>query len=489
MRGLRSGHPGRRAHGSPGSVSHRVAVGVGVLVLAAGVVAGCGTTTAGARTPPPGFESCTGVTGGAGFCGSLQVPLDWADPTGPTTALWVTLIPATVSPAPDALFFLAGGPGADAEQDIPWLTRAFARVNEHHDLVVVDQRGTGRSDFEGCPGLGEGQTPSALRLAVQLCLSTVSTDASYFTTESAAHDLDHVRALLGYDTIDLYGVSYGVSLGLAYLQAYGDHVRSAVLDSGSLLDTPLWQEAPLHAQEAFDLLVRRCAASPSCARSDDPAGDLQDVLAQVRGSSGAVDGVLNAIDDDYLGKSTAAVLLPGDLHLAAQRGLTALARKRKSWFASSSSSPPLMSLTIECGDAWAAIDPGAVGDSTFAPMMVARSEYLATLCPIWPHQAGVSGSVHSSAPVLFLNGTADPTDPPANVAGATRTMPNALVVAVPGSAHWVLNASWNWGVRTPACLVDGVATFIDAGRPASRRAWDACTTSIAKDVPGFPATG
>jgi pimeloyl-ACP methyl ester carboxylesterase len=40
---------------------------------------------------------------------------------------------------------------------------------------------------------------------------------------------------------------------------------------------------------------------------------------------------------------------------------------------------------------------------------------------------------------VFLNGTADPADPPVNVAAATRTMPHALLVSVPGTAHWVLN--------------------------------------------------
>jgi pimeloyl-ACP methyl ester carboxylesterase len=250
---------------------------------------------------------------------------------------------------------------------------------------------------------------------VEACLSEVGTNARYFTTAEAAQDLDYVRTTLGYRSIDLYGISYGVTLGLAYIQRYGSHVRSAVFDSGSLLDTPLWQEAPLHAQQAFDLLVQRCQATPVCARSYNPAADLETILGQLKaGPAHAVATALDDVDDYYLGESTASVLLPADLHLAASRGMSALIQKRKSWFVTqlSPQSTLLMTLSVECGDTWAAIDPKAIDtNSRFAPMMVARVAYMNTLCPLWPHNPGVSGLVRTTAPILFLNGAADPTDP------------------------------------------------------------------------------
>ena len=460
---------------------------VALALLAAGLLSGCATSTA-PRKPPDGLVPCKAVTGTEGWCGSIPVPVDWANPAGPTIALWVNVLPARTSPAaPDPMFYIEGGPGGASTQEAAWAAQAFKEINQTHDLVFVDQRGTGLSDDLSCPGIDQGTPVRSLRTAAQLCLSAEGTDASHFTTAAAAHDLDYVRRVLGYKKIDLYGVSYGVSLGLAYLQRYGAHVRTAVFDSGSLLTTPLWQEAPLHAEQAFDRLVRRCHETPACAKAYNPAADLATVLAQLK-SAGDVAGLLSDVDDYYLGQSTAAVLLPADLHLAARSGLSALLQKRKSWFAAQApgTASLLMSLTIECGDAWAAINPKAIGHSTFAPMMAAKSAYFDALCPAWPHDPGVSGAVHTSDPVLFLNGTADPTDPPANVAGATATMPNALLVAVPGSAHWVLNASWNWGSTTPACLLNGVATFVDSGRRASRSTWAACTASLARYVPSFP---
>ncbi len=461
---------------------------VALALLVFGLLPGC-TKSATSRIMPPGFVSCEGVTRTPGWCRSLTVPTDWANPSGPTTALWVNILPATGSPAPDPMFYLEGGPGGAATQAVSWAASTFKQINETHDLVFVDQPGTGRSEYLSCPGLDEGVAAGTLPGAVSSCLANVGTDAQFFTTPAAAQDLDAVRAALGYRKIDLYGVSYGVSLGLAYLRRYSSHVRSAVFDSGSLLDTPLWQEAPLHADQAFDLLVRRCASTPACAQSYNPAADLTTVLAQLRANPDSVATFLSALDDDYLAKSTAVVLLPADLHLAAVSGLPALAHKRQSLLGSQLSQPtPLMPLTVECGDAWAAIDPKAIAQSsTFAPMMVVKSAYLSAICPIWSHDPGVSGTVRTTVPILFLNGTADPTDPPANVAAAKATMPNAVLVSIPGSAHWVLSASWNWGSATPACLLNNIATFVDSGRPANRSSWDACTATIAKLLPRFPA--
>jgi len=495
-RGRRYGELARRR-----AYRHRTAGLVAVVVfLAVGLVSGCSTQVT-PRKFPAAFVPCAGVTGTPGLCQSIQVPLDWSNPSGPASAVWVTLVPATGSPAPDPMFYISGGPGASPEQDIPWAMGAFKLINEHHDLVFIYQRGTFRSDPESCPGLTEGLATAALRANVQTCLSEVGTNARYFTTAEAARDIDYVRAQLGYQKIDLYGVSYGVTLGLAYIQRYGSHVRSAVFDSGSLLDTPVWQEAPLHAQQAFDLLAHRCQSTPACAKSYNPAADLATILARVKAqlkadptsasAKEAAAAFLDIIDDSYLAVSTTSVLLPADLHVLARSGLSALPANRRSWFSSPSSSPQqtlLMQLSIECGDAWAAINPKAIDtNSLFAPMMVSRSAFEDTLCPLWPHNPGVSGTVRTSDPILFLNGTADPTDPPANVAAARATMPNALLISVPGSAHWVLNPSWNGGTQTPPCLLTNVAKFIDSGQPASPSSWAACTATLTKYVPAFPA--
>ena len=145
----------------------------------------------------------------------------------------------------------------------------------------------------------------------------------------------------------------------------------------------------------------------------------------------------------------------------------------------------LQAVTIECSDAWAAMNPATVsqqGPSVFIPAVIAQAEHLHALCASWPHDPGVSGTVRSTVPVVFLNGTADTADPPANVAGATATMPKALLVSVPGTGHWTLNTA-----TAPSCLIAATTAFIQAGRPASPGPWNACTRALARELVPFPA--
>ena len=144
----------------------------------------------------------------------------------------------------------------------------------------------------------------------------------------------------------------------------------------------------------------------------------------------------------------------------------------------------LQDVTIRCGDAWAAMNPATVsqqGPSVFAAEVTIKAAGFGALCAVWPHDPGVSGTVRSTVPIVFLNGTADPGDPPASVAAATATMPNALLVAVPGIGHWTLN--WN---PHPGCLLAATTAFIQAGQPASPAPWDACTRALASEPIALP---
>src|SRR5450755_2882 len=71
-----------------------------------------------------------------------------------------------------------------------------------------------------------------------------------------------VGILWGEDTQSTRFPGHGVTLGLAYLQRYSSHVRTAVLDSGSLLSVPLYQQGAVHDQQAFDQIASPCAAPP-----------------------------------------------------------------------------------------------------------------------------------------------------------------------------------------------------------------------------------
>jgi pimeloyl-ACP methyl ester carboxylesterase len=483
-------------------------------VLAAAVAlaaAGCaGTSTAPPASPPSlpktTLTACT-VDGLAARCGNVWVPQDWAHPDGPAMPLQVVVLPATATSHPAApLFYLAGYNGGNAGfgdavlNGMTWAATAFAQLNQTMDLVFVEQRGTAGSGLETCPGL-QATSATAISTAVRRCLASARRDPRHDTTAAAVRDLDQVRQALGYDTINIYGPSYGVTIGLAYLQRYSSHVRTAVLDSGSLLNVPLWQQGAVHDQQVFGQLAARCAATPACARSYHPAANLAAILASLNtrparvtlpGPGGQHQTVTITAHDflssleEALGEAQTAVRLPAILDaLALGQWQQVIARLGAT---TADLTPPaptaLQAVTIECSDAWAAMNPATVsqqGPSVFIPIAVAQAEQLHALCSAWPHDPGVSGTVRSTVPVVFLNGTADTTDPPANVAGAAVTMPNALLVSVPGTGHFTLANA------TDPCLLAATTAFIQAGQPPSPAPWDACTRALAHQLVPFPA--
>jgi pimeloyl-ACP methyl ester carboxylesterase len=423
--------------------------------------------------------------------------------------LQVVVLPATGTSHPATpLFYLAGhggqaaGFGDSVLNGMTWAAQAFRQLNQTRDLVFVEQRGTPGSGLQTCPGLEDWlASPAAIQAAARRCMASVTRDPRHDTTAEAVRDLDQVRQALGYDEINIYGVSYGVTMGMAYLQRYSSHVRAAVLDSGSLLNVPEEQLDAVHAQHAFDQLAARCAATPGCARTYHPAADLAAILARLTAHPAQVTlpgpggqpqtvtitaAMVTGMLDTQLSSIQTAVQVPALLHALAQGQWSQVIAKAGLTTADLPGGPAsLQDVTIYCGDAWAAMNPATVGQpgpSVFASEVTVKAEGLRALCAAWPHDPGVSGTVRSTVPVVFLNGTADPGDPPASVAAATATMPNALLVPVPGVGHWTLG--WN---PHPGCLLAATTAFIQAGRPARPNPWDACTRALAAEPMPFLA--
>src|SRR5580692_8203246 len=175
------------------------------------------------------------LTSIAAHCGILRVPLDREHPKEGTIDLKVAVVPALNrrSTAPP-LFLLAGGPGQSAMQVYVALSSAFARINRNHAIVLMDQRGTGQSSLQSCEYPEDWQVPDdpipVLRKATAECVAKLGTRTRFYTTSIAVHDLDDMRAALGYDQIDLYGGSYGTRVAELYMRKYPSHVHAVILD-------------------------------------------------------------------------------------------------------------------------------------------------------------------------------------------------------------------------------------------------------------------
>ncbi|HEY2145601.1 MAG TPA: alpha/beta fold hydrolase, partial [Steroidobacteraceae bacterium] len=206
----------------------------------------------------------------AARCGTLRVPENREDSKSATIELNVAVVPAlnrrsTAAP----LFLLAGGPGQSAVQSYVALAGAFARINRAHAIVLLDQRGTGKSSLQSCPYPEDWQAPDdllpALRQATAQCLAKLGQRVRFYTTSVAVRDLDAVREALGYGQIDLYASSYGTRVAELYMRRYPARVHAVILDGVTYPAQAIGVETPQDGERALNLILARCRQSPDCA--------------------------------------------------------------------------------------------------------------------------------------------------------------------------------------------------------------------------------
>jgi pimeloyl-ACP methyl ester carboxylesterase len=212
--------------------------------------------------------------GGEARCGTYEVFEDRTAKSGRTIKLKIVILKAlNGAPAPDAIFPLDGGPGAPATSMVG-LARSgiLAPVRQDHDLVFVDQRGTGESNPLLCD---VGDNPKDLATffgdilpidKVRSCREKLQgiADLRLYTTPIAMDDLDEVRSALGYEKIDLLGISYGTIAAQVYIRQHPEHVRAAFLVGVATPNIKQPLLFPRSAQHAMDMLYTDCAADAVC---------------------------------------------------------------------------------------------------------------------------------------------------------------------------------------------------------------------------------
>jgi pimeloyl-ACP methyl ester carboxylesterase len=207
----------------------------------------------------------------AARCAEYRVRENRDDPQSKELQLHVAVIPALrLEPAADPLFILSGGPGQAAGDFYLSVAPAFARIRRDRDLVLVDQRGTGRSNLLQCELPDDSDftvhDPQKLQALVRECLAALPGDPRYYTTSIAVRDLDDVRAALGYQTVNLYGISYGTRVAQHYMRRYPERVRAAILDGVVPAEVALGPDIAIDAQRALDSALQRCVHDAGCAR-------------------------------------------------------------------------------------------------------------------------------------------------------------------------------------------------------------------------------
>ena len=225
------------------------------------------------------FDDPLSILPGRDFeCGYVTVPERHASPDGPTIRLPIAVLrTSSENPQPDPLFLAQGGPGGDAFEIFPILAPSSLTAVDR-DLVIFNQRGTNYAEPNlACTELTEivPQTMSmsleegeALQLeALEACYQRLlgeGIDLSAYNSLENAADIEAIRAALGYESFNFYGVSYGTLLGLHLMNHHSENLRSVVLDGVVPPNLNFIPEVTANTDRVFTEIMQTCNNDADC---------------------------------------------------------------------------------------------------------------------------------------------------------------------------------------------------------------------------------
>jgi pimeloyl-ACP methyl ester carboxylesterase len=433
------------------------------------------------------------------LCGSLSRPLDPAQPQGVRIEVHYAVLPALARhKKPDPVFFLAGGPGQSAIALAGPVSRMLARLGQRRDIVLVDQRGTGRSapldcgDQSSVLPLRELADPRSQVQRARDCLRRLQAlphgDLRHYTTTLAMADLDAVRQALGAERINLVAASYGTRAALEYMRLHPQRVRRVVLDGVAPAGMVLPEASAPDAQAAFDALLQACAQDTECqARHPGLRQNWQSLrdslprrVAVAHPQTGRPEELL--LTQDMLLAMVRAALYSPVIASALPAALDEAAAGRFGPLVGLASAvgPGRGSATLAQGMHFSVVCAEDVAGGGSPPLPAADfglglAPLYREVCAFWPRgdvPAGFKQVPPAPAPTWLLSGGIDPATPPRHaerVAG--RLGASARHEVVPNAGH---------GLLALPCLADAVFRFVDAADDARALRVDA---GCARDIP------
>ena len=413
-------------------------------------------------------------------CGFIEVPENPDDPDGKMIPIHVAIAPSTATqPEPDPVFFFAGGPGQAASETWVMIRGTLDKIRDKRDIVMIDQRGTGQSNKLTCPIDEDIDLNATLDLEyvaeqTTICRDQLDADPRFYTTDIAMTDYNRVREAMGYERINLMGVSYGTRAAQVYLRKYPDTVRTVVLDSVVPMQLALGQEHSIMLDAALETVFSDCYDDQECnVQFGDSLNQLNALAAELREEARWVtipDPITGEDREIRMSADTLAVairflsyasetqaMLPilideaiavGSLDRLAAQALMVM-NSLTDQFARG------MELSVMCSEDYPFIDTEADHSDTLLGNIFL--EAITTQCELWP-RGEVADDFHSPVasdlPVLLLSGERDPVTPPHYAEQAAASYSNHLNLVARGQSHSVM--------KHP-CLKKVTTDFIDAG--------------------------
>lgn len=419
-------------------------------------------------------------------CGQLTVPENRSRPTGRTISLSVAIIAAkSQQPKPDPIVWIAGGPGDDAIIEIP--DALAGELNRDRHVIFMSQRGTYTAqprltcpevDLFGADTLDfpfdAAKTRRAYAQATLECrrrVTALGVDLTAYNTLESADDLEDLRIALrnelGFDTWNVFGISYGTDHTLTYMRRHPQGIRAVGLDG--VFPPPLagGVAAWTSAGEGISAVFRACDAQTACReRYGDIAATFRSLVERyeryprrVRVSVN-VGGVARPATVMISGGMLLQWTVSPGTHRAriVPAAIDALARGDATLIASTWAEARLNPLSIgilgnglfygvSCGE-WvpyetesSVIAAGRLAFPSF-PVSIHKNapnlQFMRSNCDVWnvpPVSSSIRDVTASSIPTLVISSQYDAQTAPSFGPLVARTLTNSVVVEIPNIAH------------------------------------------------------
>ena len=378
---------------------------------------------------------------------------------------------------PDPIFVFAGGPGQAATRVARQVMPVLAELNARRDVILVDQRGTGRSNALECD-TDEGSLASALEPEQQIaqlgpCLKSLNADLRQYATWIAVRDIDAIRAQLGAERINVWGASYGTRVALEYLRQFPTRVRTAVLDGVAPPDMVLPISFAIDADAALKSLGDVCARDEQC-RNRYPDFDQRVAQLLERAESG-IDvrmphPLTGAAESFRLDRRMLASMLRVPLYVPQLASLLPYALAEAA--SESANLTPLIALSaaisggisenfavgmhfaVICAEDGPRIDAGGTASADATRFGSSFSELYQQACRLIPSRAvppEFYSVAASTVPVLIFSGGLDPATPPRHGEAIAKKLGNAKHIVAPNLGH---------GISAQGCAPMLVSRFV-----------------------------
>ncbi len=413
------------------------------------------------------------------LCGKVSVAENPAKPDGKQLDIHYVILPAIKNANPEqALLAIAGGPGQSAIDNAAGFDRMLKEVRQFKDVLLIDQRGTGKSHLLGCEQLttldafainDELQDPKA---EMAKCLAKIDADVSQYGSLNAIADFEAVRQQAGYKQLDLYGISYGSRMAQVYMKQYPQALRTVTLDGV----VPMQQNIIVISDaiaRATHLMLSDCEQDALChQRFPNLSRQLIQVEAELK-LKPKVMTIMQPKSGEPAEFTLTASKFLGTIRMALYSPTTRALLPYAIEQAAAGNVQPLLGLhaltldgagiamgmhaSVVCAEDIPFITDELAAQANATPTGKSMLHALTLACGAWQvpavtpefHQA-----VASDIPTLLLSGKLDPATPPSWGELAAVNLTNAQHLVAPYAGH---------GVAYQSCANELIATLVKQG--------------------------